>query len=99
MALMKCKSCSGEYQTEQPLGIRYFHVCPPLHRVVVDRLGVEMTVDAADVELTDTVKRDVYVPRPGHRDENVKIVEYDKSGNAVTAPKSEGAGAEPAPVK
>lgn len=117
MALMKCKACGGEYQDTTAGGVRYFHVCPPVTHVRVERGGQWTDVPLADLRATDainvsragaTVKvlrsalqaddirlGDTLVERPNKRDENVKIIGYDKAGNAETAAKLEGDGVEP----
>lgn len=56
MARLKCRACGGEYDTDQPGGFLYFHVCPPLSRIRVTRGGVEQDVAADSVRPTDTVK-------------------------------------------
>lgn len=121
MAKRRCKSCLGEYDDIGPDGVRYFHACPPLTRVHVERAAVEQDVPLATVLPTDflfvdragvltkvlpanllaTDRRagDTAVERADKRDENVKIIAYDKAGNAITGPKSEGKGVEPAPAK
>jgi hypothetical protein len=30
MALLKCRTCGGEYDTRTADGLQYFHTCPPL---------------------------------------------------------------------
>jgi len=121
MATMRCKSCGGEYADKSDDGVPYFHACPPLTTVHVERGGnaIDVPLDAvqptdllfveragatvkalpADVQPADRRTGDKQIERADKRDENVKVVSYDKSGNPITAPKSEGAGTEPAPAK
>lgn len=118
--MMRCKSCGGEFEPKNRDGSSYFHACPPVSMVRVERAGAWQDVPLSDLKPTDSInvvrdgatvktlvaallpddqrQGDTFVERPNKRDENVKIVDYDKSGSAITAPKSEGAGVEPAPV-
>lgn len=59
MAMMKCNSCGGTYPTDQRDGTRYYHVCPPVLRLTVDRGGNTIQIDPADLRPTDilTVRR------------------------------------------
>lgn len=112
--MLKCKSCGGEYEPKTRDGAAYYHTCPPLLQVRVERAGQWSAVPLADLRATDainvsragaTVKvqasaiqvddlrlGDTLVERPNKRDENVKVIGYDKAGNALTEVKSEGAG-------
>jgi len=121
MALMRCKSCGGEYDPLPTDGVPYFHACPPITTVHVERAGNPIDVPLADVRATDllfveragaivrvlpaafveTDRRsgDQQIQRADKRDENVKVTGYDKTGNPIVAPKSEGKGTEPAPPK
>lgn len=53
--MLKCKSCEGVYEPTQPGGFRYFHACPPIAHVEVERAGAPLTVPLADVKPTDTI--------------------------------------------
>lgn len=97
MARQKCKTCGGEFETVQPGGIAYFHTCPPIEKVTIDRAGVISDVDPAAVQAGDKILRRRFVPPPNGRDENVKITGYDTTGNPITAMKSAGAGVDPLP--
>lgn len=114
--MVKCKSCGGEYERVLPGGIQYFHVCPPILMVRVERAGAWKDVPLSDLQATDAINvtragapvktlvsaiapddirlGDRLVERPDKRDENVKIVGYDKAGCAQTELKSDGLGVE-----
>jgi hypothetical protein len=116
MALMRCLSCDGVYETQQRDGLRYFHVCPPSVVTEVVRDGKRIQIAIGDLQGTDllTVRRDgkldqvaaaalteadvrlndQEVERDNARNENVKIVGFDKAGKALVEPKAAGAGAE-----
>ena len=76
-------TCGGEYETEQHRHTQYFHVCPPIEIVTVDRGGVEHEVDRKDVQRDDREIRARTAPRPNGRDENVR-----SSGSTSTAARS-----------
>jgi hypothetical protein len=95
MALMKCRSCGGVYETDQHRSTKYFHACPPIELVTVDRLGVVLEVERKDVAPDDRELRARLVPRPGARDENVRVTGFDRNGTAETARKADGDGVDP----
>ena len=99
MALMRCKSCGGEYDPLPTDGVPYFHACPPITTVHVERAGAIVRVLPAAFVETDRRSGDQQIQRADKRDENVKVTGYDKTGNPIVAPKSEGKGTEPAPPK
>ena len=67
-----CRSCGGRYEPIGRDGVRYFHACPPIVRVRVQRDGAELVVDRDQVRVTDTRLEDVVIDRPNHRNENVR---------------------------
>lgn len=71
----------------------------PTDLITVQRAGAVVELPALAAQPGDQRLGDTFIDRPDKRDENVKIVDYDKAGNAITAPKSEGAGTSPAPAK
>lgn len=71
----------------------------PTDLIEVRRAGATVKVQANAVQPDDVRLGDTFVERPNKRDENVTVVDYDKSGSAKTAPKSEGLGVEPVPSK
>lgn len=95
MALMKCESCGGVYETDQERQTRYFHACPPIEVVTVDRAGAIVTVPREEVQPDDKPIRAKVIPRPDGRDENVVVVDHKVDGTAVAAIKSEGKGVTP----
>jgi hypothetical protein len=96
MAMMQCMSCGGVYETDQPGGYRYFHSCPPIALVTVDRGGIELEIAAALVQTGDVERRRRYVDRLDKRDENVRVTDYKADGTAIAAAKSEGKGSDKA---
>ena len=58
--MVTCKACSGTYEPIGADGIRYFHTCPPLTVVTVEREGAAVTVSLIDLLDSDlrTVRRD-----------------------------------------
>lgn len=97
MARVKCRTCSGEYDTVQRGGLLYFHACPPVETVTVQRAGAVIDVDAAAVQAGDRELRRRFVRRPNGRDENLIVTGYDARGNPITAMKSGGAGVDSLP--
>ena len=65
MARKHCNSCDGEYDDVGPDGLLYFHACPSVTRVRVQRDGQRHVVALADVQPTDTI----VVERAGQRQE------------------------------
>lgn len=61
----------------------------------VSRAGATVKVQVNALQADDIRLGDTLVERPNKRDENVKIIGYDKAGNAETAAKLEGDGVEP----
>lgn len=98
MALVKCRSCRGVYETEQHRNTKYFHACPPIELVTVERLGVVREVERKDVTPDDVELRSRLAPRPGGRDENVRVTGFDRNGSAETARKADGAGVDPVEI-
>ena len=98
MARMRCTTCGGTYQTDQARGTRYFHACPPIDRVTIERDGRTTTVDRADVLESDTVLEETVEPRPDARDENVVVDDYKDDGTAITRPRREGRGTTEVPT-
>lgn len=72
MARYRCNTCGGVYSDVLPDGLRYYHRCPPLRRLVVERAGGRLeTVDPIAVTPLDKVLEEIAVDRPETRDENV----------------------------
>lgn len=92
MPMVKCRTCNGTYEPLQADGTRYYHACPPLERATVDRLGALVDVDARTVQPGERVVRQFTIDRPNHRDENLKVIAFDASGNAIVDMKAPGAG-------
>lgn len=92
MATMQCNSCGGVYETLQRDGLLYYHACPPIQRARVERLGVQIDVDLADVGIGDKVIELFDAEHPNKRDENVIQVPTPE-GKLVSRAKSEGLGA------
>jgi len=86
-----CLTCGGRYEPLQRDGTLYFHVCPPLPKVRVERLGAERVVDPADVAIGDTELEHVVVDRSDARNENVRI-EIDANGNPRSVAIADGRG-------
>lgn len=95
MAKMKCRTCGGTYDTDQARGTKYFHACPPIDIVTVDRAGEIKTMPLDDMLPGDILLTATTEPRPDARDENVVVTDYTKEGSAVTAVKREGRGTTP----
>lgn len=53
--MQKCKSCGGVYEPKGSRGEAYYHACPPVVRVAVERDGAATTVPLADLKATDTI--------------------------------------------
>lgn len=53
--MVKCLSCGGVYDPVSQGGGRYYHACPPIIRVAVERDGAAQLVDLADVKSTDVI--------------------------------------------
>src|SRR5574337_304626 len=98
MPWFRCNACGGEYQDPQPGGLRYFHACPPVPNPAYRSLEQEIEnslaggAGAADPAAAENLRRDLhrtpeYVPRDGHRDENIVQEQHGKAHV-----KSEGAG-------
>ncbi len=86
--MQKCNTCGGTYAPILPDGMRYFHACPPLHRVRVKHQdGTTAVVDVDKVVPTDERLEDVFVERADKRDENVML-----NGAGTVKPKAEGKG-------
>lgn len=90
--MLKCKTCGGEYEPAPAGGAKYFHACPPIDRATIDRLGVVSDVDASTVKAGDKLIKQFAIDRPNHRDENVIVIGYDKTGNPIGDIKAAGAG-------
>lgn len=97
MATMQCNTCEGVYESVLPDGMLYFHSCPPVELVTVERDGDKLDVPRADVLDTDKVLSSRFVPMADARDENVKITGTDKAGNPIVELKAEGKGATEVP--
>lgn len=91
--MMKCTNCGGVYESLQADATRYFHACPPIELVTIDRLGAISEVPRDEVLVTDKELRSRFVLPPDGRDENVKITGTDAKGNPTTTVKAEGKGA------
>lgn len=94
MARVKCRTCSGEYETILADGLRYFHACPPLSDAEVK---AALGLPADDDALTPAQRRQLAEAsrtRPNARDENV---DPTRVVNWIAQPKQAGRG-EPTPV-
>lgn len=52
----RCKACRGVYVDITEDGARYFHACPPIKLVRVQRLGAWMDVPLEDLRDSDIVR-------------------------------------------
>jgi hypothetical protein len=89
MAKRQCRSCGGIYFDPQRDGLAYYHSCPPVTLVTVERLGVELEVALDQVLALDKELSRRDVPRPNARDENITL-HRDGTRDSIVA---EGAGA------
>lgn len=87
--MQQCKVCGGTYENTLPDGMQYFHVCPPLQRVEVERDGRRRLVSPEEVIASDKVIAERAIPRPGARNENVRQI--DRSLPAEPIAEGEGA--------
>lgn len=53
---LRCKSCSGVYETTMADGSAYYHVCPPERATLVTREKQRRRVALSDVLPTDRVR-------------------------------------------
>lgn len=93
MPKMRCNTCAGVYDSLLPDGTQYYHACPPLLMIAIDRAGARLEVAPGDVRGGDITIEQRFPDRPNKRDENVTIASFDKAGNPITAPRSVGGGA------
>lgn len=56
MSHYRCNACRGEYADAGADGILYFHTCPPITVVRVQRGGQWTRVPLADLRPTDTIR-------------------------------------------
>ena len=52
----RCKTCGGIYESTLDDGSEYYHVCPPITMVAVQRDGQTQRVPLADLRPTDNVR-------------------------------------------
>lgn len=52
----RCRACSGVYEPTGSDGVPYYHVCPPITLVAVQRDGKAQRVPLAELQPTDSVR-------------------------------------------
>jgi hypothetical protein len=87
---VRCNSCQGVYDTVQPDGLAYFHVCPGIRALrVLEKDGSETFVKPGD-EGTRPVLGERIFDRPNGRDERPILnpqtgkMDIRKAGAGVT---------------
>jgi len=87
--MLECQSCGGRYEPIQADGTQYFHRCPPLSAVELQKAVDDGRVKLPDGEtVDDAILRRVY-ERANLRDEN----RASTKAAAADTPRLEGDGA------